>query len=37
MMFANKAKEEGYEFLSEIFVDNANMEKEHARRLFSFM
>lgn len=37
MMFADKAKQEGYEFLSEVFVDNANMEKEHARRLFSFM
>ncbi|KAH0570762.1 Rubrerythrin 2 [Spironucleus salmonicida] len=35
--FANKAKQEGYPYIEKIFDDNANMEKSHAFRLFSFL
>jgi rubrerythrin len=30
--FANKAKKEGYEQISEIFPERAENEKEHAKR-----
>ncbi|ARN56899.1 rubrerythrin [Sedimentisphaera salicampi] len=35
--FAEKAREEGYEQIANIFEETANHEKEHAKRLFSFM
>ena len=35
--FASKAKKEGYEQISAIFVETAQNEKEHAERLFKFL
>ena len=35
--FAAKAAEEGFPYIEKIFKDNAEMEKQHAIRLFSFM
>jgi len=35
--FAKKAKEEGYEQISEIFMKTANQEKTHAKRFFKFL
>jgi len=35
--FASKAKKEGYVQISEIFIETANQEKEHAKRLFKFL
>ncbi len=35
--FASKAKKEGYEQISAIFLDSADQEKEHAKREFSFL
>jgi rubrerythrin len=34
--FASKAKKEGYEQISGIFLETADNEKEHAERLFKF-
>ena len=35
--FASKAKKEGYEQISGIFLETADNEKEHAKRLFKFL
>jgi rubrerythrin len=35
--FASKAKNEGYEQISAIFLDSADQEKEHAKREFKFL
>lgn len=35
--FASKAKKEGYEQISGIFLETADNEKEHAKRLFNFL
>lgn len=35
--FASKAKKQGYEQISGIFLETADNEKEHAERLFKFM
>lgn len=35
--FASKAKKEGYVQISDIFVETANQEKEHAKRLFKLL
>jgi len=35
--FAKKAKKEGYEQISAIFLDTANQEKAHASRFFKFL
>lgn len=35
--FASKAKKEGYEQIRNIFIETADNEKEHAKRLFKFM
>lgn len=35
--FASEAKKEGYEQIAAIFLDTADNEKEHAKRLFKFM
>ena len=35
--FASKAKKEGYEQISAIFVETADNEKEHAKRFFKFL
>ncbi|MBO8414997.1 MAG: rubrerythrin family protein [Proteobacteria bacterium] len=35
--FASVAKKEGYELISAIFLETANQEKEHAKRLFKFL
>ncbi|WP_372714624.1 rubrerythrin, partial [Ilyobacter sp.] len=35
--FAERAKEEGYEQIAELFLETAENEKEHARRFFSFL
>lgn len=35
--FASKAKKEGYEQISSIFLETADNEKEHAKRLFKFL
>ena len=35
--FASKAKKEGYVQISDIFMETANQEKEHAKRLFKFL
>jgi rubrerythrin len=35
--FASKAKKQGYEQISAIFVETAANEKEHAERLFKFL
>ena len=35
--FASQAKKEGYVQISEIFIETANQEKEHAKRLFKLL
>lgn len=35
--FASVAKKEGYEQISEIFLETAEQEKEHAKRMFKFL
>ncbi|MBP7552915.1 MAG: rubrerythrin family protein [Spirochaetes bacterium] len=35
--FASKAKQEGYEQISAIFLETADNEKEHAKRLFKLL
>jgi rubrerythrin len=35
--FASQAKKEGYEQISAIFLETAENEKEHAKRLFKFL
>ena len=35
--FASKAKDEGYQAISKIFLETAEQEKEHASRLFKFL
>ena len=35
--FASKAKKEGFVQISDIFMETANQEKEHAERLFKFL
>ncbi len=35
--FASKAKKEGFIQIANIFVETANQEKEHAKRLFKFL
>lgn len=35
--FASKAKKEGYEQIAAIFLETADHEKEHAKRLFKFL
>ena len=35
--FASVAKKEGYVLISDIFLETANQEKEHAKRLFKFL
>ncbi|MFH0975025.1 MAG: rubrerythrin family protein [Spirochaetota bacterium] len=35
--FASKAKKEGYEQISAVFLDSADQEKEHAKREFKFL
>lgn len=35
--FAKKAKEEGYEQIAGIFIETAENEREHAKRLFGFL
>ncbi len=35
--FASKAKNEGYQAISKIFLETADHEKEHASRLFKFL
>lgn len=35
--FASQAKKEGYEQISAIFIETADNEKEHAKRLFNFL
>ncbi len=35
--FASVAKKEGYELVSAMFLETANQEKEHAKRLFKFL
>ena len=35
--FAGQAKKEGYEQIAAIFLETADHEKEHAKRLFKFM
>ena len=35
--FASKAKKEGYEQIAAIFLETADNEKEHAKRLFKFL
>ncbi|HEC97320.1 MAG TPA: rubrerythrin family protein [Nitrospirae bacterium] len=35
--FASKAKKEGYEQISAIFLETAENEKEHAKRFFKFL
>jgi len=35
--FASVAKKEGYEQIAAIFLETADQEKEHAKRLFKFM
>ncbi len=37
MMFASKAKEEGYEQIAGIFTETADQEYQHAKRFFSFL
>jgi len=36
-MFVSKAKKEGYVQIADIFAETADQEKEHAKRLFSFL
>ncbi len=35
--FASQAKKEGYVQIGDIFTETANQEKEHAKRLFTFL
>jgi len=35
--FASKARDEGYEQISSVFLDTADNEKEHAKRFFKFL
>lgn len=35
--FASKAKKEGYEQIAALFLETADQEKEHAKRLFKFL
>lgn len=35
--YADKAREEGYQHIADIFIETADNEKEHARRFFSFL
>jgi len=35
--FASKARDEGYEQISALFLDTADNEKEHAKRFFKFL
>ena len=35
--FASRAKDEGYQAISKIFLETAEQEKEHASRLFKFL
>ncbi len=35
--FAGKAKKEGYVQIADIFIETADQEKEHAKRLFKFL
>jgi rubrerythrin len=35
--FASKAKQEGYEQISALFLETADHEKEHAKRFFKFL
>jgi len=35
--FSSKARDEGYEQISAIFLDTADNEKEHAKRFFKFL
>ena len=35
--FASRAKKEGYVQIADIFAETANQEKEHAKRLFTFL
>lgn len=35
--YASKAKKEGYEQIAAVFVETADNEKEHAKRLFKFL
>lgn len=35
--FAEKAKEEGYEQIAAIFMETAEQEREHAKRMFKFL
>ncbi|MFR9166057.1 MAG: rubrerythrin [Dysgonomonas sp.] len=36
-MFASVAKKEGYEQIAAIFLETADQEKEHAKRMFKFL
>lgn len=36
-MFAGAAKKEGYEQIAAIFLETADQEKEHAKRMFKFL
>lgn len=36
-LFAEVARQEGYEQIANIFMETAHQEKEHARRFFSFL
>ena len=36
-MFASTAKKEGYEQIAAIFLETADQEKEHAKRMFKFL
>lgn len=35
--FAGQAKKEGFEQIAAVFIETANMEKEHAKRFFRFL
>ena len=35
--FASTAKKEGYEQIADIFMETANQEKEHAKRMFKYL
>lgn len=36
-MFASQARKEGFEQIAAIFLETADQEKEHAKRMFSFL
>jgi rubrerythrin len=36
-LFANKAKEEGFEQIAAIFLETAEQEREHAKKFFSYL